>query len=213
MTWRTRRVKLLAGVAVAGLGFVPIGGLPLWSRVFSFYPNPSLPMLGLVCAALGQRFLGLELLARADWRATWIFGAVTGTILYLHSMTFGAIDLYYWGWERDSAAWVLAAVTTGFLARGNRFGLVLLAALMAYAVGALESENCWDYVMDPFYWLFSLGATATATLAAIFRALNRFRISPLRKCPAGAEPPLVIPAAMAGADESDERVSAGPRRR
>ena len=31
------------------------------------------------------------------------------------------------------------------------------AALFAWALGALDSTNLWDYVVDPFYWLFSLG--------------------------------------------------------
>ncbi|MEO7412246.1 MAG: hypothetical protein ABIZ81_02725 [Opitutaceae bacterium] len=166
---RSRAVKTLFGVVTVLTVFVPINGVPLWNRVFSFYPNPSLPMLGMACAALWQRLVGIVILKPADWRATWIFGAIAGSVLYLHPMFFGAVDFYYWGWERNSATWSLAALSIVFLVRGNRFGVLCLAALIAYAVGALESKNGWDYLMDPFYWLLSwtmLGARAFRRFAA-----------------------------------------------
>jgi hypothetical protein len=34
--------------------------------------------------------------------------------------------------------------------------VLLVAALVAFALGALESSNCWDYVVDPIYWLASI---------------------------------------------------------
>ena len=80
-------------------------------------------------------------------------------------MLFGSLDLYYWGWDREGAGWCLAALAVVFLARGNRFGVLLLAALLAHGVDALESANCWDYVIDPFYWLIGVGVTATRSVA------------------------------------------------
>jgi len=67
----------------------------------------------------------------------------------------------------------------GFLAWGNRFGVVLLSALLAYALTALESRNCWDYVMDPFFWLISLGILVVRagimSLSWIKRVASRVR--------------------------------------
>jgi hypothetical protein len=158
---RTRIVKVLIGVATVALLFVPVRGLPLWSRAFSFYPNPSLPLLGIICAALWQRLLGLPVFKPADWRAVWWFGVIGGTVLYLHPFVFGGVDLYFWGWDRGLAVWSLAATTVVLLATGSRLGILLLAALLAYAVNALESQNCWDYVMDPFYWLISIAVVGS----------------------------------------------------
>lgn len=172
MNRRRAGVKALFGMAAVGLLFVPIGELPLWSRVFSFYPNPSLPMLGLVCAALWQRLLGIEVLKPADWTAAWAFGALAGSLLYFHTIFGGGADLYYWGWERDVAAWTLAALAAGFLAWGNRFGVLLIAALMAYGVNALESRNGWDYAMDPFYWILSLAVLGNDLRARVSRRLS-----------------------------------------
>lgn len=159
-TRRTRTVAVLIGAITVWLLCVPLGGLPLWSRAFSLFPNPSFPLLGLVGAALWQRLLGRPCFKSEDWRAVWVFGALTGTVLYLHPMVFGSLDLYYWGWDRQSAAWALAALAVVMIGCGSRLGVVLLAALVGYAVNALESQNCWDYIMDPIYWLISVAVVA-----------------------------------------------------
>ncbi|MDO8544306.1 MAG: hypothetical protein Q7S40_28025 [Opitutaceae bacterium] len=183
---RRRTGKMLVGIAAVLLLFVPAGGLPLWNRAFSFYPNPSLPMLGIVCAALWQRLLGIAVFKPADWRATWIFGALAGTVLYLHPIVLGAVDLYYWGWERDTATWALAGAAAVFLAGGNRLGVLLLAALIGYAVNALESRNGWDYVMDPIYWVISVGVLVQWSLASVFRWSRASIIAPTRRRAASA---------------------------
>ncbi|MSU48012.1 MAG: hypothetical protein EXS37_02810 [Opitutus sp.] len=161
----TRLVNVGLGLATVLLLFLPVGGLRLWNWAFSFCPNPSLPLLGMVCAGLGQRLFGIEVLKPADWRATWIFGLVAGSALYLHPMLVGSLDLYYWGWERARAGWFLAALAVVFLAGGNRHGVLLLAALIAYALDALESGNCWDYVIDPFYWMTGVVVMGTRGVA------------------------------------------------
>ncbi len=167
-------MKVGAGIATAVLLFAPLSGVPLWSWAFSFFPNPSLPILGMIGAALWRHLGGVSILGPADWRATWIFGAVAGTVLYLHPWFFGTIDLYYWGWHREVAVGGLAAFTVLLLACGNRLGLLFLGALIAYRLEALESQNCWDYVIDPFYWLVGL-ALGCADVFRTWRARGERR--------------------------------------
>lgn len=154
---RQRKVRVGGAVATALLLFVPCGGLPLWNWLFSFCPNPSLPLLGLICAALWSRLGGVALFKPADWRAAVGFGAIAGTLLYLNSLFLPVVDLYYWGWHHEVAVWGLAALALPALAWGNRTGVLILAALIAYELETLESHNAWDYVVDPFYWLISVG--------------------------------------------------------
>jgi hypothetical protein len=161
---RSRAVKLGFGAAVIVLPFVSVGGLPFWNWAFSFCPTPGVPLLAMIGAALWQQVSGVALLKPADWRAAWIFGAVSGTWLYFHPALFGALDLYYWGWHGVAAPVVLAGLAMGFLAWGNRLGILLLAALIACELDALPSRNCWDYVVDPFFWMIGLGWVAVHTV-------------------------------------------------
>ena len=147
---------VLGPVAIL-LCFVPVGGASLWTAAFGLWINPSVPLLGLALSGLGERLFGVALLGTADRRATWIFGAVVGTFLYLHATLPGGVDLYYPGADRRLAVGVLAAAAGAFLLFGHRTGILLLAALIAFALGALESPNLWDYVVDPFLWLIGLG--------------------------------------------------------
>ena len=130
-----RRTPLLAatiGLATVGLLFIPVGGLPLWSRIFGFFANPSLPLVGIICAALWRRLFGVPVLTRTDWTSLWLFGAIGGTALYLHPMMSGRVDLYYWGWDRNAAVVTFASVAVLLLAGGQRVGVLVLVALVAF---------------------------------------------------------------------------------
>jgi hypothetical protein len=164
-----RTAKILAGIATILALFVPLDGPPLWNRVFSFYANPCLPMLGIVCTGVWARLLGLHIFRPADWQGIWIFGASAGTALYLHAIVLGNFDLYYWGWDRRVSAILLGTLAVVSLACGNRLGVLLLAGLVSYAVTALESHNCWDYIVDPLYWVTSLGVLAVQPVLALRR--------------------------------------------
>ena len=156
----TLAVKLGLGAAAAGLCLLPFDGLALWRWLLGVWPNPSLPLAGLVVAALVRRFGGATLLAPRDRRMAWAFGAVVGTGLYLHPMVPGLPDVYYWGWDGRVAAVGMAGLAISGLIAGSRLGVLLLAALMAFALGLLESANAWDYLVDPFLWLIGLGVMA-----------------------------------------------------
>ncbi len=205
---RPRARQIGFGVVTVLLLFVPIAGAPLWNRIFSYYPNPSLPMLGIVCAALWHRLFGLPVFRTGDWRAIWIFGFIAGSALYLNPLLLGSVDLYYSGWDRQVATWVLAGLAIAFVAFGNRLGVLFLAALMAYGIGALESRNCWDYVMDPFYWVISGSMLAASAMRASLRQFDRVRTG-RRVLPATGDeeqvPVTVFDAATAAPAQVGER--------
>jgi hypothetical protein len=192
------KVKVLAGVVALLALCVPISGAPLCKRAFSFYSSPSLPFLGVVVAALCQHLFRFAMLRRSDWSTIWIFGAVAGSALYLHQLLFGAVDLYYWGWDRELSAWLLGSLVITFLAFGNRFGVLLLAGLLAYAVMALESRNCWDYVVDPIYWLVSVVVVAVRGFAASWRLANRLAVRNDVTAENGVPATVLQPIARAG---------------
>ena len=123
--------KIAVGAATSLLLLIPMSGGPLWIRAFSFHPNPSVPLLGIAFGGLWLRLFGVGIFQRRDWNAIWIFGAVAGSALYLHPMMFGAVDLYFWGWNRAISAWSVGVVAITFLGFGSRLGVLLLGALLA----------------------------------------------------------------------------------
>ena len=163
------RLQAAWGLVSVGLLFVPIGSVSLGRWVESFYPNPSLVGMALVLTLLWRNLTQRELLRPADLRALLTIAAVGGSLLYLNPLWGRAVDFYYFGWRNGPAIWMITALALFLLAVGNRAGVVLTAALAAFAVGALESNNAWDYVVDPLIWLVSLGTLSLRTATAIRR--------------------------------------------
>jgi hypothetical protein len=141
-----------------GILAVPLHGLPVARWLAGWVPHWSIPTLALLAAAVMHRFFGVELLRPADRQAAWIFGAVAGLTLYPLALGLGAFDPYSLGWYFGPLLAGVGIVTLLLHWRGNRFGVVLLLAVGAWAARVPESGNCWDCLVDPFYFLTALGA-------------------------------------------------------
>ncbi|HRE04854.1 MAG TPA: hypothetical protein PKX00_04540 [Opitutaceae bacterium] len=168
-------VNLATGGATAGLLLLPLGGSTVGTWIQSFHPNPSVPGFCLIGAALYHRLFGGVLLKGADLRALLLFGTVVGSVLYLHTLWPNASDLYYWGWLDQAAIWTMAAVAVAYLLAGNRMGVLILLSLMAYTLRALESENAWDYVIDPVTWLVCMALQLMWLFRATWKGLGAVR--------------------------------------
>jgi hypothetical protein len=165
----------VAGVAALGAVLFPWFGhsLPHWSAGLS--ANFSVIMAVLLLVGIVSRAGGCGFFRERDWSAAWIFGAVASLLLYPSALGLGPqnFDSYALGWP-----WLFRGQSlvlfggTGLTAAlllwcGNRFGYVLLLALLAYATGFQESENLWDYLLDPVYGAVSL-------LVVLWSAVRRF---------------------------------------
>ena len=111
--------------------------------------------------AKGERILSLRGVSKK-------FGAVSALALYPSALGLGLrnFDSYALGWPWMDSAMSLAlfgtvALTAAFLVCwGNRFGWVLLLSSVAYLFRIQESQNFWDYLVDPLYAAVSLAACA-----------------------------------------------------
>jgi hypothetical protein len=158
---------VVAGVAALAAVWFPWFGhpLPYWSAGLS--ANFSVIMAVLLAVGIFDRARGGETLRSNDWRAAWIFGVAASVLLYPSALGMGPqnFDTYAlgWPWLFWARSLVLfggvAVAAAGLILRGNRFGYVLLLALLGYAVGFQESTNLWDYLMDPVYGAVSLLVT------------------------------------------------------
>ena len=170
---------LVAGVAALAATCFPWFGhpLPYWSASLS--ANFSVIMVVLLIVGVLDR-AGLPGVFRPrDWQAAWIFGATASVLLYPSALGLGPqnFDAYALGWPW--LYWAQSLVLFGgagsaaalLIRRGNRFGYILGLALLGYAIGFQESENLWDYLLDPVYGAVSvLVVLAWLTRRFIFRS-------------------------------------------
>ena len=149
------RLLFLAVVAI-GILQVPIKGFSLAQWVRGIEANFSIPLLALLAARVAANEFSARLLdARAHF-AAWIFGAAGAACLFPLALGLGDVDPYEWGWQFSPLFVVMAAVTAWLLWIRNRFGMVLLLAIVAYHLRLLESNNYWNYLVDPVYCVPSL---------------------------------------------------------
>ena len=147
---------LVLGLIALGVLVAPIQGIPVARWVASIDSNFSIPFAGLLAVTIWERAFAKKVFSTRDWHASWMFGAVSGLVLYPLALGLGKFDSYEWGWG-FSPLFVGIAVLTGLLVwKQNRFGILLLLAIIAYHLRLLEATNYWEYLLDPVYCLIAI---------------------------------------------------------
>ena len=153
---RPRLTVLLGTVFV--LSLIPFGTMPIAAYVRGVSGDLSITTLVLLWCALlrpwcvatkgNNRFALLILIA---------FAALT---LYPMALGVGAYDPYRLGY--GNLLFVAALLLLGLLAwfrKSSMIALCIAFATLAWAVGWYESDNLWDYLLDPFVSIYALAAT------------------------------------------------------
>lgn len=140
---------------------IPVNGLPVGRWVYSINANVSIVFIVILVHKILADYLDFDFLDKTAWRTAWIYGALVGIFLYPLTLGMSMVDPYEWGFSFSGFFVVTMFFTLFLLVRGNAFGFALLAAILGLNLGVLESINLWDYLIDPFYFLFSLGMIIT----------------------------------------------------
>ena len=146
-----------------------------WSASIS--ANLSVVLALLLIGSIAARAGFPAALRAREWNAAWVFGALCSVLLYPSAFGLGwrSFDSYSlgWPWLDWWSSWLLFAIVAAAAGwcvwRGNRFGWVLVAASIAYVFRIQESQNFWDYLLDPLYAVASL----LAVLAGLVSRLRR----------------------------------------
>lgn len=132
---------------------ISVGGLSLVQWLAGFSPGCSIPLLAVLSHGAVRGLGGPSLFRPADLRSVWILGVGLGLVLYPASMGWGNWDPYLEGWGRSWIFPTFGVLASVLILAGFRSGYVFLAAIIAWRLGALESTNYWDYLMDPQFFL------------------------------------------------------------
>jgi hypothetical protein len=165
---RGRRGLVVSALAALGVLFVPIQGICVARWIASLNVVFSIPFTGLLAVLIWERASARKLFSACDWSMSWVFGAL-GVMFYPLALGLGSFDPYEWGWSFSQLFVGIAVLTGLLLAKQNRLGLLLLLAIVAYHLGLLESENYWDYLLDPIYCLVSLIVLGCQLGVRVFR--------------------------------------------
>jgi hypothetical protein len=164
---RRSRLAVLAGASAVG-ALTPIGALPVAGLVRGVVGDLSFTTLVLLAGGLRRSLRGGD---PADDRTTITLQGlvlVAGLVLYPLALGLGTWDPYRLGYGNP---WLLATLLAVALA-----ALVLDAPLVtfcialgvqAWALGAFESRNLWDYLIDPLVFVWAAAALLLRVAGAI----------------------------------------------
>jgi hypothetical protein len=159
----------LTGTVAAGILLVHVEGLAISRWLAELTTSFSIPFIAMLAVAIYERALGRQVFSERDWAAGWSFGAIGSLALYPLALGVGTLDPYEWGWRFSPLFVAIAALSSWLIWKKNRFGLLLLAAAIAFQLHLLESGNYWDYLLDPIYGLVSIAALTRRGLSALSR--------------------------------------------
>lgn len=140
---------LVMAVISALIICAPVSGLPPGRWLISLNANFSIPLTLLLLNHILKFAFDIQVLDKKARRACALFALIAGAGLYPMALGFTRFDPYGAGW---GFSWLFVGtllLTMVLVTLGNRFGVVLLLAILAYDLRLLESTNFWDYLLDP----------------------------------------------------------------
>ena len=159
-------VYLKIGVAIASIvTLIPVHGLSLFMYAWSIIGDLSLTSKTYLVAWLLYRLGGPVVTDMKEVGKVMLGITVIGLVFYPLSLGLTSFDPYSTGYSAS----ILIVLTVILLVYGLRNGYLVLSASMllalwAYLLGLMESDNLFDYLLDPMLFLYAAGFTCVTLL-------------------------------------------------
>jgi hypothetical protein len=152
------RLALLLG-AVFVLALIPFGTIPIAAYVRGATGDLSITTLVLLWCALLRPWCGWVTVGAKHRLALLILTVLAALALYPMALGVGAYDPYRMGYGNPQFVAVLLLVTlAAWFWKSSLIALCIAFATLAWTVGWYESNNLWDYLLDPFLSIYALAA-------------------------------------------------------
>lgn len=146
------------------LSLVPLQGMSLALQLRTYMGDLSISSLVLLSWVAFSRF-GLPALATQGRLLGLGLFAALAMLLYPAALGLSYSDPYQLGFEPRSMLLVIGLLCVILIVLRSWFSaLALVLATLAFALRLNASENYWDYLIDPYLALYSLGALVAAGL-------------------------------------------------
>lgn len=150
------RHAVLLGIILL-LMLIPFGGLPLAAYVRGLTGDLSITTLVLLWCALSRPWLGAETNADKGRRALLLLIAAAALLFYPLALGLTAYDPYHHGYgDPWLVATLLLVALTAWMWKYHLIALCIALSILAWPVGWYESDNLWDYLMDPWVAIYAL---------------------------------------------------------
>ncbi len=172
------RIAFLA-ISLAVL-FIPVRGLYLYKYIYGVFGSLSISSVLLILSFCVNSVLNKSPVPYRRERSAILYViAVAGLALYPTALGFIPVDLYHFGYSPGFLLILILVLTILAWMASFHFAAVLpVVAVIAFNLKILESENLWDYLVDPFIVFYAWG-WVIYTIVLTFN--NRIKTNKIRK--------------------------------
>lgn len=147
--------------------------IPFWSLSIAYYVRGligdlSIPNLAVQSMTLAAFVSGTSLLEKQQMRRFCFVLLPIAIVFYPLSMGLGKYDPYALGYGSPILLAIVFFITllAWFLSYWF-IAISLSLSVFCYAIGWYESNNLWDYLIDPILVLYALGVTLKASMYSL----------------------------------------------
>jgi hypothetical protein len=150
------KVKVATLFVITPLIIYPFPYGPLW-WLRGLTGDLSMTTLLLLLAAVYHQLSGKVLISPQERKFILWPVAMLGLVLYPLALGVGQVDPYAWGYADPYMLSVLLGLSLlMFVRQYYAVASILLAVVLAWSMGFLQSVNLWDYLLDPFLFFYAL---------------------------------------------------------
>jgi hypothetical protein len=165
-----RHLAMLLGTVFV-LMLIPFGAIPPAAYLRGMTGDLSITTLILLwCAMLRPWFVCVVVESR---RRIALLALIAFFALALYPMALGVgeYDPYRLGYGSPLfVAVLLLLALVAWIRKYSLIALCIASATLAWAIGWYESDNLWDYLLDPFLAIYALAATISCGMGTLFKA-------------------------------------------
>lgn len=163
---KTRLAILLGAVFV--LVLLPFSGMPLATYVRGATGDLSITTQALLWCTLLRPWFNCGAADSGSRPALLILIALAALALYPMALGAGAFDPYRLGYGDPLFVPALLLLTlAAWFWKRPLIALCIALATLAWAIGWYESNNLWDYLLDPFVAIYALAAITVHAVKAL----------------------------------------------
>jgi len=144
-------------VALLALMMIPINGMSLVAYVRGITGEMSITTIVLIGFWLTRYIFNLETSDNRERLALLMGISLAAMLLYPMALGATALDPYRWGYgEPLFVAVLLLAASIAWYKSSSLIAVSVSLAVLAWGCRWYESDNLWDYLLDPFVAVYAL---------------------------------------------------------
>lgn len=162
-------LRLTVLVVLLVLGFaVPLAGSTVAQWLRSVLGDLSVITLVVFADILARRLWKRSVLDASTRKALLMVAAATGVVFYPLALGVGPVDPYRVGYAPLMMVCLLGLTSViAWVRQARSLALILLLPMLAYNLHLLESDNLWNYLLDPVLVIYALVQSTVAVLHGI----------------------------------------------